>query len=184
MWSGRGEKRSWSCLCLGSLSLWLLSLSTSHCATVLCLSLFCLAYSGSLPPFPPSFLLTENNLKTITWGNICFKKKFEFYVLNLIAYGLNLVLPFKKKAPFLFQCVYIMYIYSCTHIHIFYGLPRQLSGKESACQCRRHGLGPWVGKIPWKKKWQSTPVFFAGKSHGQRSLASYSPWGCKKADMT
>ena len=34
-------------------------------------------------------------------------------------------------------------------------------------------------KIPWRKKWQPTPVFFPGESHGQRTLAGYSPWGCK-----
>ena len=47
-----------------------------------------------------------------------------------------------------------------------------------------HRLHPWVGKIPWKRKWQSTPVFFPGKSHGQRSLAGYSLWGCKDSDTT
>ena len=36
---------------------------------------------------------------------------------------------------------------------------------------------PWVGKIPWKRKWQPTPVFLPRKSHGQRSLAGYSPGG-------
>ena len=58
--------------------------------------------------------------------------------------------------------------------------PRWLSGKESACQCRRHGFDPWVGKIPWRRKWQPTPVFLPGKSHGQRSLAGYSPLGLKR----
>ena len=38
-------------------------------------------------------------------------------------------------------------------------------------QCRRPGFNPWVRKIPWRRKWQSTPVFLPGKSHGQRSLA-------------
>ena len=42
----------------------------------------------------------------------------------------------------------------------------------------------WVGKIPWRRKWQPTPVFLPGKSHGQRSLSGYSPWGCKESDMT
>ena len=52
------------------------------------------------------------------------------------------------------------------------GLPRWLRGKESTCQCRHqtHGLNPWVGKIPWRRKWQPTPVFLPGESHGQRSL--------------
>ena len=37
----------------------------------------------------------------------------------------------------------------------------------------------WLRKIPWERKWQLTPVFGLGKSHGQRSLAGYSPW-CHK----
>jgi len=68
------------------------------------------------------------------------------------------------------------------------GLPRWLSGKESACQCRRHRrcrFNPWVRKIPWRsRKWQPTPVFLPRESHGQRSLASYSPWGHKESDRT
>ena len=62
-----------------------------------------------------------------------------------------------------------------------------LMGKESACQCRRHrrhGFKPWVRKIPLRRKWQPILVFLPGKSHGQRSLAGYSPWGHKESDMT
>ena len=58
------------------------------------------------------------------------------------------------------------------------------SGKEFACQCRRCGFNPWVRKIPWRRKWQPTPVLLPGKSHGWRSLAGYSPWGCKESDTT
>ena len=54
-------------------------------------------------------------------------------------------------------------------------LPRWYSGEESACQCRRFGFHPWVGKIPLEK--QHTPVFLPAKSHGQRSLVGYSPRG-------
>ena len=54
------------------------------------------------------------------------------------------------------------------------------SGKDSACQHRRLQFDPWVRKIPWRKKWQSTPVFLSEKSHGQRSLEDYSPWGRKR----
>ena len=43
---------------------------------------------------------------------------------------------------------------------------------------------PWVGKIPWRREWQPTPVFLPGESHGQRSLVGYNPWGCKELDMT
>ena len=46
--------------------------------------------------------------------------------------------------------------------------------------------GHWdcVGKIPWRRKWQPTPVFLPGESHGWRSLVSYSPRGCKESDTT
>ena len=54
-----------------------------------------------------------------------------------------------------------------------YGLPRWLSGKESTCRCRRLEFEPWVGKIPWRRKWQPTPVFLPGKSHGQWRLSGY-----------
>ena len=49
---------------------------------------------------------------------------------------------------------------------------------------RGTGLIPWVGKIPRRREWQPTPVFLPGESHGQRSLAGYSPWGCEESDMT
>ena len=65
-----------------------------------------------------------------------------------------------------------------------YGLPWWLRGKESACQCRRRGFDPWVRKIPWRRKWQPTPVFLPGEFHGQRSLVGYSPRGFKESDRT
>ena len=58
-------------------------------------------------------------------------------------------------------------------------LPRCLSGKEFTCQrrrCKRHTFDPCVGKIPWRREWQLTPVFLPEKSHAQRSLAGCSPW--------
>ena len=63
---------------------------------------------------------------------------------------------------------------------VFQGLPRQQSGKESACQCRRLGFNPWVRKIPWRRKQQTTTAFLPGKSYGQRCLAGHSPWGCRR----
>ena len=55
----------------------------------------------------------------------------------------------------------------------------------SVClQCGRPMFNPWIRKIPWRRKWQPTPVFLPGESHGWRSLAGYSPWGCKESDRT
>ena len=68
-------------------------------------------------------------------------------------------------------------------------LPRWCRGKESAYLCRRlkrHGFDPWFRKIPWRKKWKPTPVFWPEKFHGQRShtLMGHSPWGCKESGRT
>jgi len=55
------------------------------------------------------------------------------------------------------------------------GFPSGANSKEHACQYRRYKFDSWVGKILWRRKWHSTPVFCPGESHGQRSLAGYSP---------
>ena len=60
-----------------------------------------------------------------------------------------------------------------------YGLPWWLRRYSVCLQCGKPGFNPWAGKIPWRRKWQSTPVLLPGKSHGQRSLVGYSPWGCR-----
>ena len=62
------------------------------------------------------------------------------------------------------------------------GLPTWHSGKESTCQCRIcriYGLYPWVRKISWSRKWQTTVILLPGKFHGQTE-----PWGRKKSDTT
>ena len=66
----------------------------------------------------------------------------------------------------------------------FFSIHGGSDGKEPACQCRRCGLDPWMGKIPWKREWFPTPIFLPGEVHGQRSLAGYSPWGHKELDVT
>ena len=45
-------------------------------------------------------------------------------------------------------------------------------------------FNPWAGKIRWRRKWQPTPVFLPGESHGQRSLVGYGPWVCKESNVT
>ena len=78
---------------------------------------------------------------------------------------------FNSEAP---QKAGIAYMYQLL------GLPCWLSGKEPTCQTRTHGFNTWVGKTFWRKKQPPTSVPLCGKSHGQRSLAGYSPWGCKR----
>ena len=64
----------------------------------------------------------------------------------------------------------------------FNGFSSGSDSKESTCQCRRLRFDPWVGKIPWRRKWQPTPVFLPGKFHEQRSLVGCSPWGRERVD--
>ena len=88
------------------------------------------------------------------------------------------------------QCLYVKTLISNVTIlgdgafkemvKIKWGFPGGTSGKESTCQCRRHKrceFDPCVRKTHWGGKRTTTPVFLPGKSHGQRSLGGYSPWG-------
>ena len=68
----------------------------------------------------------------------------------------------------------------CTPLYF----PGYSDSKSICLQCRRPGFNPCVGKILWRKKWQLTPVFLPGKSHGWRSLVGYNPWGGKELDTT
>ena len=76
------------------------------------------------------------------------------------------------------MCVFV-YIYIslrvCKALRFLVGF----SGKEPACQCRRHKrcrLNNWVRKIPWRRAWQPTPKFLPEEFHGQKRLAVCSPW--------
>ena len=63
--------------------------------------------------------------------------------------------------------------------------PSGASGKEPTCQCKldmRCWFDPWIRKIPWRRPWQSAPVFLPRESHGQRSLERYSSWGHKETE--
>ena len=94
-----------------------------------------------------------------------------------------------SKKGQIFMHVFSVIISSNNFLSIQYmwGFPGGTSDTESACRYRRHKrlrFDSWVGKIPWRRKWQPMPVFLPGESHGQRSLAGYSPWGHKESDMT
>ena len=64
------------------------------------------------------------------------------------------------------------------------GFPGGTSGKESAYNDGDPGSIPGLRRFPWRREWRPTPVFLPGESHGQRSLADYSPWGITVSDTT
>ena len=90
----------------------------------------------------------------------------------------KIFLSIKKWDNFKKRCHYAIALMAWCIINV--GLPWWLSGQEPACQCRRRRFDPWVGKLPWRWKWQSSLVFLPGISHGQRSLVGYSSWGHKR----
>ena len=96
--------------------------------------------------------------------------------------------PFILTGLISLQSMGLSRVFSSTTIweRLFFGtqLPWWLRGYSVCLQCRRPGFEPWVGKIPWRRKWQPTPVFLPGESHGWRSLVGYSPSGHKESDTT
>ena len=64
------------------------------------------------------------------------------------------------------------------------GFPSGSEVKATACNAGDLGSIPGLGRFPWRRKWQPTPVFLPGESHGQRSLVGYSPRGHKESDTT
>ena len=95
----------------------------------------------------------------------------------------------KKKQRELICNIFYLTYYSKYYFNIYFtlGFPGSSSGKEPACQCRRHKgsrFDPWVGNMPWRRKWQPTPVSSPGESHGWRSLESRSRRGRTASDTT
>ena len=83
------------------------------------------------------------------------------------------------------EWIYFWVLYPVSFIHLSVFVPLQ----SLVAQRLKHlpgmwGIDPWVGKIPWARKWQHTPVLLPGESHGGRSLVGYSPWGHKESDTT
>ena len=70
------------------------------------------------------------------------------------------------------------------HFIVLRGFIDGSDGKKSAYSVGDLGSIPGLGRSPWRRKWQSTPVFLPGEFHGQRSLAGYSPWVRKELDTT
>ena len=135
----------------------------------------------SLTPSSPSNLVSHisgtKRVHVTGWKECLLWQMAVFLIANCWAPCFQSVKSLFKY----FNVIQHPYLSSSCYYHIsaFWGF-RWFSGKESAYQWRRHRFNPWVRKIPWKRKWQPTPVFSPWKSHGERSLAGYSPWGHKR----
>jgi len=114
---------------------------------------------GNIQHMSPVFLLGH-------WGNGRRELNAVMYRKQLVPYQVHLILATTWWGRYY------------THLGRMQGFPDGASGKEPASQCRKckgWGFDPWVGKIPWRRAWQPTPVFLPGESQGHRSLVGYSP---------
>ena len=116
-------------------------------------------------------------LCTSTWSP---EEKWEFYVQFVKAMSSAI---WKERRLALPQ-TRVDEVLRPDNTHLVKSGPWWHGGKQSSCQHKRRGFDPWVGKILWRRKWQPTPGFFPGESHGQRSLVGYSPRGCRESVKT
>ena len=119
----------------------------------------------------------------------CWGFTFPFYMGYLFLVGSNILLSMvvQQWVVTLEMSTHPSTLPSCVCVCVCVNFPGGAHGKEPACYCRRCeklGFSPWVGKISWRRAWQPTPVFLPGESHGQKSLAGYSPQGHTESDMT
>ena len=114
-----------------------------------------------------------SNIKLTFHSNPTWSWFAMFYIYCWVCFA-----KFMRESG-LFSCIVCFYYQSNAGLM---GFPRRCSVKEPACQCRGHkrcGFDPWVGKMPWRRRWQPTAESLPSKSHGQRNLVGYSPWDYK-----
>ena len=130
------------------------------------------------PKIPVEVLI--GSIVWIYWNHILIWRELASCDTYFSHHFPSVCLSIKKNA---LKEVHVEHTWVCSSVS-FPGFPAGASGKEPACQCRRlkrHGFNPCVGKIPWRRKCQPTPVVFPGESHGQRSLVGCSPWRVGKS---
>ena len=125
-----------------------------------------LSWTISLFPGPHACLciIVKASLK-----NLLFQYFFFFLFLQWLNGKAHTFSPCKLAIDLISQQL------SCGYIYSRLGLPWWCRGSSICLQCGRPGFDPWVGKIPWRRKWQPTPVFLPGESHGRKSLVGHSP---------
>ena len=142
-------------------------------------------YSGFRPwvpsillPLPPRLILSA---ETHTPQALKLKQHTQAFHIDVL---ITPYLFINRNSYCLTHSSHTLHLHTlvCSHSHI--GLPWWLRQSRICLQCRRPRFNPWVRKVPWRRKWQPTPVFLSGEFHRQRSLAGYSQWNCKELDTS
>ena len=142
------------------------------------------------PPSPPAFNISQHQ-GVFQWflPTLLILLSLSGFYRNLIFLSLSFLIYQKRIFTHFFR--EHLQGHCSKRVHCTYaGFLGCSVGKESTCSagdclpCRRPRFSLWFGKIPWRRKWQLTPVLLPGKFHGQRSSVDYSPWGHKELDET
>ena len=102
----------------------------------------------------------------------------QFPIYSLSDYEQRLFSNYGTHQASLCSPLYVVAMYVDLGFNLF---PGGSDGKVVCLQCGRPRFNPWVRKIPWRRKWQPTPVLLPGKFHGWRNLIQ---WNCKELDTT
>ena len=132
---------------------------------------------GLDPPRHMLILLLLFMLSISSWGGLVRHPLVMFFFMKCSSISwLVFTLPYYYFHLFIFILVFVCYLF----VIVFPGG----SAVKHLPAMQRQGFDDWIGKIPWRRKWQPIPVFLPGKSHGQRSLVGNSPWSYKDLDTT
>ena len=137
-----------------------------------------------------SCLLMEETIFFFHFFGVMFSMEpnnYLFVTMNTIWRHIIMVLESSERndvSLFILILVSTVWVLLTTYLSIIPGFPGGSDGKSICLHGGRTGLDSWVRKMPWRRKWQPTPVLLPGKFHGWRSLVGYNPWGRKESDTT
>ena len=117
--------------------------------------------------------------------NIEMALNFLFHILFIYLYVFFGKTSIQINSLFLNQVITLGFVLICRSLLHILGFAWWLSGQNVCQQWKRHRrcmFHLWMGKVPWRREWQPTPVFLPEKSHGQSNLVGYSPKGCRESD--
>ena len=138
---------------------------------------------ANLPVFIVGLELLHPCCPLITWVDLVLRNVYNFPCGR--AHLVWILLAFSELCLILSQLhIQITSWFLPIFLALFKNFPCGSGGKASVYNVGDLGSIPGLGRFPWRRKWQSTPVLLPGKSHGQRSLVSYSTWGCIESDTT
>ena len=119
---------------------------------------------------PPLFCSLQDTTIVLIFKDMTFLHSFTVLSPKYISLG---TIVWFCSVSFAFWCTRAKSLQS--YLTLCNTMDCSLPGSSVLCRRKRHRFDPWVGRIPWRRAWQPTPVFLPGESHGQKNLVGYGP---------